>query len=275
MPACSWPQTPALHAGKTGSGWLLGRHVAQQMDIQQPPIAMPQAASQGHRLTRLAEWRGRCSAKGAGCRSAKAAKRRGAAGSKRWRAGGAKPSKGRGCSGWVQGHWHVRVSGNRYRQGMAFARVVHSQKPQTVTVPSTNAAQVLLPCSQEVAPNAGALAPKAGLLAAPKAGLLLGAPKGELEAPKAVVVPKAPPAGEAAPVLPLQPSCEGDGKSVHQDSCGQVQDGTGIKPCSCMLSTSPCSRPDMVSCTCPLSAPAPSQLPRCHPAVSQPCLLLC
>ncbi len=135
MPACSWPQTPALHAGKTGSGWLLGRHVEQQMDIQQPPIAMPQAASQGHRLTRLAEWRGRCSTKGAGCRSAKAAKRRGAAGSKRWRAGGAKPSKGRGCSGWAQGHWHVRVSGNRYRQGMAFARVVHSQKPQTVTVP--------------------------------------------------------------------------------------------------------------------------------------------
>ena len=63
-----------------------------------------------------------------------------------------------------------------------------------------------------MAPNAGALAPNAGLLAAPKAGLLLGAPNGELEAPKAVVAPKAPPAaGDAAPVLPLQPSCEWGG----------------------------------------------------------------
>ena len=58
----------------------------------------------------------------------------------------------------------------------------------------------------EAAPKAGAEAPKAGLLAAPNAGLLAGAPKGEDAAPKPVV-PKAPPAGEATPVLPLQPSC--------------------------------------------------------------------
>lgn len=70
----------------------------------------------------------------------------------------------------------------------------------------------LLPGSPEVAPNAGALAPKAGLLAAPKAGLLLGAPNGELEAPKAGLAPKALPAGDAAPVLPLQPSCKGLGR---------------------------------------------------------------
>ncbi len=58
-----------------------------------------------------------------------------------------------------------------------------------------------IPPGAEDAPNAGALAPNAGLLAAPKAGLLPGAPKGLLEAvvPKPVV-PKAPPAGEEAPV---------------------------------------------------------------------------
>lgn len=64
----------------------------------------------------------------------------------------------------------------------------------------------------EAAPNAGWEAPKAGLLAAPNAGLLAGAPKGEgdAEAPKPEV-PKAPPAGEAVPVLPLQPSCGAGG----------------------------------------------------------------
>ena len=74
------------------------------------------------------------------------------------------------------------------------------------------------------APKAGAaVAPKPGLLAAPNPGLLAGAPKGEeAAAPKVVVLPNAPPAGEAAPVLPLQPSCrkagrgERGGSTVHQ-----------------------------------------------------------
>lgn len=76
--------------------------------------------------------------------------------------------------------------------------------------PATLVPPLYHPPGAEAAPNVGALAPKAGLLAAPNAGLLPGAPKGLLAAPAPKpVAPKAPPAGEALPVLPLHPSCEG------------------------------------------------------------------
>lgn len=158
------------------------------------------------RRTGLAK--GRCSggSKRRGGRCAKATKGgRAGGGAKGRRAGGAKAAKGGCCR--RRGVRGGSEEMSRGQQGTVEQRRPRAFKQATATKRGPPHSNPIPGCSPDAAPNAGMLAPKAGLLAAPNAGLLLGAPNGELAAAPKVEPPKAPPAGEAAPVLPLQPSC--------------------------------------------------------------------